>query len=264
MGSGAISARPGVTRPLVIAHRGAAGDAPESTMAAFELALRQGADAIEFDVHLSADGVPVVIHDARLERTTSGAGLVSEHSVAALKRLDAGAWYNCRHPAKAHGAYVRQRIPLLSELLAWVRERHCLAYLELKAGSDVYPGIERKVLDEIHRAGVSALTTVISFDFAAVRCVRELDGKIRLGTSFKRPALALRRARLVAAGCLLPHWALASRRLVSRAHASGLQVVVWTANQGCTMRRKILDGVDGIITDYPGRLVEVRNFSDGR
>src|SRR6267378_6141215 len=76
--------------PLNIGHRGAAGEAPENTFAAFDLALRQGADGIEFDVHLSADGVPVVIHDARLERTTSGSGRVGKHTLASLRRLDAG------------------------------------------------------------------------------------------------------------------------------------------------------------------------------
>ncbi|MGH7374824.1 MAG: glycerophosphodiester phosphodiesterase family protein, partial [Candidatus Rokuibacteriota bacterium] len=84
------------TRPLVIAHRGASADAPENTIAAFELAVEQGADGIELDVHLSADEHPVVIHDFTLERTTDGAGPVSEHTVRELKRLDAGGWRDRR------------------------------------------------------------------------------------------------------------------------------------------------------------------------
>jgi len=111
----------GFQKPLVIAHRGAAADAPENTLAAFELALAQGADAIEFDVHLSADGVPVVIHDMRLDRTTSGKGLLRKHTLAALRRLDAGSWFNRRNPAKARVSYSAQRIPLLAEVLAMAR-----------------------------------------------------------------------------------------------------------------------------------------------
>jgi len=88
-----LDARP---RPLVIGHRGASADAPENTIAAFELALEQGADGIELDVHLTADGQPVVIHDFTLERTTDGVGPVSGRRVRELKRLDAGGWRDRR------------------------------------------------------------------------------------------------------------------------------------------------------------------------
>jgi len=81
---------PLVWPPLKIGHRGAAGEAPENTLASFDLALRQGADGIEFDVQLSSDGVPMAIHDARLARTTSGSGWVWEHRASVLRRLDAG------------------------------------------------------------------------------------------------------------------------------------------------------------------------------
>jgi glycerophosphoryl diester phosphodiesterase len=243
---------------LNIGHRGAAGDAPENTMAAFELALRQGADGIEFDVHLSADGVPVVIHDARLERTTSGSGWVDEHSVAALKRLDAGSWFNERYPAKARGCFVRQRIPLLEEVLWWVGRRGCNALVEIKEGGDVSPEIETKILQAIRSAGTACPVTVISFDRAALQRLHELDATLSLGVSFKRPLLALRRAKLVGARIVVPHWAFASRRFIRRAHKVGLQVVVWTVNQPRWMRRKLADGVDGIITDYPARLAQIR------
>src|SRR5271165_2737923 len=83
--------------PLKIGHRGAAGEAPENTMASFELAWRQGVDGIEFDVQLSSDDVPMVIHDARLRRTTSGSGWVFEHRASVLRRLDAGSWFNRRY-----------------------------------------------------------------------------------------------------------------------------------------------------------------------
>ena len=136
-------------------------------MAAFELALREGAEAIELDVHLSRDGVPVVIHDARLGRTTSGTGWVAEHTAAALRRLDAGSWFNRRYPSRARARYAGLRIPLLREVLAWARERHCQVLVEIKEGGDTYAGVEAKVLDEIYRAQAASLVTVISFDFAS-------------------------------------------------------------------------------------------------
>jgi len=244
-------------RVLNIGHRGAAGEAPENTLAAFDMALRQGANGIEFDVHLSSDGVPVVLHDARLERTTSGSGLVSLMPLAVLKRLDAGSWFNRRYPARATHRYAGLKIPTLAEVLNWVEKRNCAAFIEIKQSKSRYPGIEEKVLEEIYRARVARLTTVISFSFSSLERIRELDLQIALGLDFTRPLPAIRRASSIGANCLLPHWALATRQFISRAHQAGHRVIVWDINQPVLMRRKILDGVDGIITSYPARLAEV-------
>jgi glycerophosphoryl diester phosphodiesterase len=249
---------PLVWPPLNIGHRGASGEAPENTLAAFELALRQGAEGVELDVRLSADGVPVVIHDARLERTTSGKGWVREHRASALRRLDAGSWFNRRFPSRARQRYAGTKIPLLSEVLAWARARGCLAFLEIKGAT---AGTEAKVLEEIEEAGVQSLVTVISFDLPTLRRLRQLDSRIHLGLDTSRPAtggLATRRAKSLGAVALLPHWAIASRRFIRRAHRNSLRVFAWTVDQPRWMRRRILDGVDGLLTNYPARLQEVR------
>jgi glycerophosphoryl diester phosphodiesterase len=244
-------------RTLNIAHRGAAGDAPENTLAAFELAVAQGAEGIELDVQLSADGVPVVIHDKWLRRTTSGKGLVSVHTAAELRGLDAGSWFNRKFPKKARREYVGLRIPTLAEAFAWVGERRCLALVELKQGLTSPPGIERAVREAIYRADVAHLTTVISFDHASLRRLRRLDAAISLGASFKRPLLAVRRAKLLGAECVAPHWPYATRGFVRRAHRAGLRVMVWTVNQPRGMQRLVERSVDGIITDHPARLAEL-------
>lgn len=246
--------------PLIIGHRGAAGDAPENTLAAFELALRQGGDGIEFDVHLSADGIPVVIHDPRLDRTTSGGGLVCEHRASLLRRLDAGSWFNQRFPSKARQRYAAAKIPLLSEVLAWVRERKCVAFVEIKGDA---PGIETKVVADIERAGVKSLATVISFDPAALNRLHQLDSRVSLGLDVSRRLLAIRRAKSVGAVALLPHWAIASRRFILRAHQNSMRVFAWTIDQPRWMRRRIADGVDGIITNYPARLAALRARYEG-
>ena len=243
--------------PLNIAHRGGGGEAPENTLAAFELALRQGAEGIELDVHLSSDGVPVVIHDPRLSRTTSGIGWVSEHRANALRRLDAGSWFNRRFPEKARHGYVGAKIPLLSEVLAWVRQYKILAFVEIKGGRNAYPGIEAKVLDEIECAGVQRLATIISFDLTTLRRVRELDRRISLGLDVSQSLLAIRRVKSLAGSALLAHWAIASPGFIRRAHAHSIRVFTWTVDQPARMERSIADGVDGIITNYPTRLAEV-------
>jgi len=243
--------------PLNIAHRGASGEAPENTLAAFELALRQGAKGIEFDVHLSSDGIPVVIHDPRLSRTTSGNGRVSEHRASALRRLDAGSWFNRRFPEKALQHYTTARIPMLSEVLAWVQQRKMLAFIEIKRGRRPYPGIEAKVVAEIEQQAVRGLVTIVSFDFASLRRVRQLNRRVSLGLDVSRSLLAIRRIRSLPGNAVLPHWAIASRGLIGRAHKHSIPVFPWTVDQPARMERMIAEGVDGIITNYPGRLMEV-------
>ena len=209
------------------------------------------------DVHLSSDGVPMVIHDPRLSRTTSGSGWVSEHRASALRKLDAGSWFNRRFPEKARQRYVGAKIPLLSEALAWVRQHKVLAFVEIKAGRKSYPGIEAKVLDEIERAGVRRLVTIVSFDLASLRRVRQFSARISLGLDVSRSLLAIRRVRSLAGNAVLPHWAIASRGFIRRAHKQSIRVLSWTVDQPARMERKIADGVDGIITNYPARLAEV-------
>ncbi len=242
----------------VIAHRGASGDAPENTLAAFELALEQGADGIEFDVHLPRDSVPVVIHDAWLERTTSGIGRVGEYAAAALSKLDAGSWFNRRFPAKARPAYAACKIPRLEEVLEWVRARRCAAYLEIKQTRPRYRGIEEKVLEDIYRTGTQRQVKVISFHRSTLRRIRRLDSHLALGIDFMRPLLALTRAKKIGAGTLLPHWRFAKRRWISRVHGPGLEVIVWGLDDPHWMRRRIKDGVDGIITSFPSVLADIR------
>ena len=240
--------------PLNIGHRGAAGEAPENTLVSFELAWQQGADGIELDVQLSSDGVPVVIHDSYLRRTTSGNGRVGEHRSTVLKRLDAGSWFNRRYPSRARERYIGARIPLLSEALHWVRPRQCLAFVEIKAP---VRGVEAKVLEEIERAGVWDLAWVISFDRPTLERVRRMNTKVHLGMDVSRRLLAIRRAETLRAEALLPHWAIASRGFIRNAHLKSLRVIPWTINSPRHMRRKILDGVDGIVTNYPARLTDV-------
>ncbi|HEV3279376.1 MAG TPA: glycerophosphodiester phosphodiesterase family protein [Terriglobia bacterium] len=243
-----------VIRPLVLGHRGASAEAPENTLAAFDLALRQGADGIEFDVRLSADGVPVVIHDARLERTTSGKGRVDERDARELGRLDAGDRFNRRHPVRARAKYAGLRIPLLSETLDWVKERGCLAYVELKRERSSNTGLEEKVLSAIESAGVARQVVIISFHPAVLERVRRQDSSVTLGLDCTRPLAAIRKAQAAGASVVLPLAALVSRYFIERAHARGLQVVPWGAETPRAWRRLLASGVDGLITNRPAAL----------
>jgi glycerophosphoryl diester phosphodiesterase len=251
-----IARRPSplVWPPLKIGHRGASGEAPENTLVSFDLAWRQGVDGIEFDVQLSSDGVPMVIHDSHLRRTTSGIGWVHEHRATVLRRLDAGSWFNRRHRLRARERYAGARIPLLSEVLQWIKVKQCQAFVEIK---DPRPEAAAAVIREFDRFDVWNLARIISFDLPLLQQVRGLAQHAQLGLDFSGRLLPVRRGLAVGAQTLLPHWAIASRGLIRRAHKAGLHVIPWTVNYPLHMRGMILDGVDGLMTNFPARLTQV-------
>ena len=160
-------------RPRVFGHRGAMGHAPENTFASFERAIELGVDAIELDVHLTADGEVVVIHDAELHRTTDGDGLVGQKTLAELKTLDAG--------VRFAPEFAGQRIPTLGEVLAWARGK-CVLDVEIKGGPWPYDGIEARVVDLIRRHEMVDQTIVISFHHPIVARVKALAPEIATGT----------------------------------------------------------------------------------
>jgi glycerophosphoryl diester phosphodiesterase len=239
--------------PLKIGQRGAAGEAPENTLASFELALREGAEGIVIDVQLSSDGVPVVICDARLSRTTSGRGRVREKQANTLIQLDAGSWFNHRFPSRARRQYARESVPLLFEVLHWVRDRKCMALIAIN-----HPSLETevKVLKEIDRARVRHLTRVIAYNLPGLRRLRQLDAKVNLGLRIAGRPPAMREMKAIGAEVLLPHWKKASPSLIERAHRASMLVIPWTVDSPRQMRRTILEGADGIITNYPAKLTE--------
>jgi glycerophosphoryl diester phosphodiesterase len=231
--------------PLVIAHRGASAEAPENTIAAFELAIAHGADGIELDVHLSRDDQPVVIHDFRLERTTDGAGRVRDHTVRELKRLDAGGWRGAR--------FRGQRIQTLQEVLERFRDRTRF-WIELKAGSDRYQGIEERVVSMIEIYDVLERALVQSFDSAALDQVRILNPEVRLGVLTTGAGIETLIRRGGAARAICTDARRVTAHDLAAIRQAGLDCYVWTVNEPAQMDRLVEWGVSGIITDRPDLL----------
>lgn len=233
-------------RPLVIAHRGASAYAPENTLAAFELAVAQGADLLEFDVHLSADDQPVIIHDETLDRTTSGTGRVRDRSLRELKRLDAGAWRG--------RTFCGQRVQSLQEVLERFRDRVGFA-VELKAGTGLYPGIEDRVVSLLEIYDVVERAIVLSFDHAALAVVGACNAALRRVALIEdgEPEPPENIAAVVPEGATAVGLSarLATERRVGAARWAGLDLYVWTVNEPPLMDRLIGWGVAGIITDTP-------------
>jgi len=235
--------------PWVIGHRGASGVAPENTIAAFQKALEQGARMIELDVHLTKDGVPVVIHDERVDRTTNGVGPVADWTLQELKHLDAGMWFDRR--------FRGERIPTLRETLRWARGKMKL-FLELKTNKVDYPGIEQAVLTEAREEEMAEEVMVGSFNAQTVARAREQARGISVGGILEdlRGLDAFLAETggfdVVSAGHV---WI--TPETVKAVHARRLPLFVWTVDEEDEMRRCASLGVVGIMTDFPAVLARV-------
>jgi glycerophosphoryl diester phosphodiesterase len=231
--------------PWIIAHRGASGHAPENTFAAFERAVQLGAGFIETDLQLTRDARFVAIHDATLERTTNGRGAVRDHTLAELRELDAGKWFDRQ--------FMDQRIPTLDEILEFALQQDVVFYLEIKYDSAW--GMHHALVGALGKADNAARTIVISFDPSTLASVRRLEPAMMIGLLVEDPKGDPVKAALdVGARQLCPQADLVTPELVERAHRADLHVVAWTINDADKMRAAMDAGVDGIMTDLPDRL----------
>jgi glycerophosphoryl diester phosphodiesterase len=231
---------------LVIAHRGASGHAPENTLAAFRKAVSLGAAFIETDLQLSRDARFVAIHDATVDRTTGGSGAVHNLTLAELRQLDAGSWFGSE--------FAGERIPTLEEIFAFSKKHDVVFYLELKPGGSW--GGEHALISALRESGEIPRTVVISFDTAILESVRKLEPTLMTGVLYEgqidRP---VDRAVEIGARQVAVRGDLVTPALLTEARKKDLQVVCWTVNQPAHMRLLIDAGVDGIMSDYPDRLI---------
>ena len=236
-GTGAAA---GAGRCLVIAHRGASGTLPENTLPAYELALEQGADMIEIDLHRTRDGAVVITHDERLEGL-GGLGEIADATLEQVRALDAGGG---------------QPVPTLDEVLDGFGARIPFN-LEIKCGgSGEYEGLEAQALEAVTWRGLLERMLFSSFSDRVLVRLRALSPDARLGFLFsprdaERP---LERARAVGAESLHPWLGLATPEVIDSAHAAGLAVHVFTVDEPDDMRRLLEQGVDGLFTNHPERL----------
>jgi glycerophosphoryl diester phosphodiesterase len=236
---------------IVVAHRGASGQAPENTMEAFRLAVELGADALETDVHLSADGQVVLIHDDTLDRTTDRAGRVAELTQAQIRAADAGYRFerDGAFPFRGRGVSV----PTLEQLLDWLPEQVGLV-VEIKAREATDRTVELLQRHALH--GTPRLQ-LISFDEAAIERVRELDPAIPTGYLLV-PGDNIERALEYAVhrGHVAVHpWegdlGLNPLPILQQAHAYGLRIGCYVVNDASRMQELAALGVWGFVTDHP-------------
>jgi len=215
---------------LKVGHRGARAYEPENTLRSFKRALELGVNAVELDVRRTRDNEVVVIHDARVDRTTRGKGLVGEMTLQEIKQLV---------------LEKDDKIPTLEEALGFL-DRKVKILIELKE-----KGLEKKVLGKIREKGLQKNVIIVSFLEEALSKVRELDDEVETGLIYVRHRNPIESALKLGASYLLPFYRFIHASNVQKAHENGLQVIVWTINRQEEISEYVEKGVDGIASDKP-------------
>lgn len=249
----------------IIAHKGAAGSAPENTLSAIGLALDIGVDMIEIDVRNTLDEQIVVIHDSTVDRTTDGTGLVHDYTLEELQKLDAGSWFG-------DAKYAGEKIPTLKEVLDFVDGR-CKVLIEIKhMDHPHYHDFAEKLIDVI-REEENGYDWIIlqSEEFEYLEAAHEYDNHVQtkklMISEDSAPLIAFYIETKMHLGrakeddrmkALNPEFHTLSTRRIFRMHARGFEVYTYAPNTREEMVKLLHMGVDGIITDYPEILVQIR------
>lgn len=253
---------------LVHGHRGARAVRPENTLPAFEYAIQAGVDVLELDVAVTKDNVLVVSHDPRMNAhyCTAPAGwmgtnVIREMTLAELRRWDCGAKANPQFPRQV--AVPGTRVPTLDEVYALAPRGKFEFNVETKIFAK-YPQLTpepeefaRLMVEAIRRHKLEKRVIVQSFDFRTLKAVKQLAPEIRLSALFEQLGMRDVVKATVETGATIcsPHYTLVNAALVERAHAAGLQVVPWTANEPEQWKKLVEAGVDAIISDDPAALL---------
>ena len=237
-----------ISRPIVIGHRGAAGYAPENTLASFRKGFELRADFVECDFHIFADGAPVIIHDETLERTTTGRGGVRGKTVAELRELDAGSWFGPK--------FKGERIPLLRELfeLAVGRGGVVVEAKTPSSGLPKAPDILAAVVREFSRVPV----VVISVDGFFLQQFKLLCPRVETGflsNLQEGPDSAIDAALKASCEILSVNFKKWNERLQPLAKEAGLKLAAWTVNSPEDIRDFLAKDVASITSDFPDRVL---------
>lgn len=235
----------------IFGHRGSAGTHPENTMISFEQAYKDGADGIELDVQLSKDGIPVVIHDEKVNRTTDGKGLVKDLSLLELKQL------NAVHKFKK--LYKQAEIPTLEEVLEWAGKKQTIVNIELKNSIVPYSGMEEKVLDLINRYNMEHLIIFSSFNHYSIARLHALAPELEKAVLYMEGIYKpWDYTKWVGGNGIHPHIKAATPSIIQRAQAAGVPVRPFTVNDEKMMKRLFDEGCAGFFTDYPKIAVQLK------
>lgn len=249
---------------IIVGHRGAAGHAPENTMASFRKAIELGADWIELDVHLSKDGQLMVMHDPTVDRTTNGTGTIGDMTYDEIRALDAGSWFG--------ESFKGEKVPALADVIREINGQVKLL-IELKWPEEGrYENLGAMVADEIHKYGADKWCIIQSFESAyltdAAAQAKDIPLQKLMVTKTSLFFMPIYQDRSFHLGSFEPgnqissvnyfHKAL-TRSLIEAHHAVGKMVIPYTLNSKTDMVKALGMGVDGVITDFPDVALSLRN-----
>jgi glycerophosphoryl diester phosphodiesterase len=241
--------------PLVIAHRGASAYYPENTLPALAGAIEMGADMVEFDVQLTADKEVVVFHDEKISRCTDGSGKISDHTLAQLKKLDAGSWFDKK--------FRNTKILTLAEALDICRDQIAVN-IEIKAEAVnrmFFCGIEEKCLKMVELARMARHVIFSSFEPRAIMHLKEIDGNAPVAVLFEKKhydkQLPSQIAKLLSADAFHCSRSQLCKKWLEDIKTHGLPLNVYTVDDPGSMKRLIAQGVSGIFTNKPDVLKKV-------
>ena len=255
-----------MSSPLIIGHRGASAVTPENTMAAFREAIAVGSDGIEFDVRLTRDRIPVVIHDSSLHRTAGLPQRVADLSWSELKSVDVGSWF-ARKKNLPPGSFASETVPSLRELFTLFESNNLTLCLEMKCDSaEEYTPLARECSWLIEEYGFKDRVIVECFQLAAIALVNRFDAGIKtaalfepsLSTPVLRDRRVIERAKAVSASYLALHHRLARQSLVEKAKLAGMKVALWTVDDPAWIERARTIGIEALITNDPAAMLAHR------
>ena len=241
--------------PLVWAHRGASGHAPENTLPAFRLAAEMGADGVELDVQMTRDGEIVVCHDETVDRTSSAKGWIKDFSFAEIRKLDF---------SYGNLAYEGITVPTLEEVLELLKPAGLTVNIEIKTGIVFYPGIEEKTLKAVRNQGMEDRVIYSSFNHETLRTIRKLDKDAPTGVLYEDGLVgAVRYAESLGANALHPGlFNLQYPGFLEEARKAGMAINTWTVNSEEHLRMCREAGVHAVITNYPDKAKKL--FAESR
>ena len=239
----------------IIAHRGASAYYPENTLPSFEGAIAMGADMIELDVQLTSDKEVVVFHDEKISRCTDGRGRIADHTLASLKKMDAGSWFNKN--------FTNTRIPTLAEVLGICKNKISVN-IEIKTeavSKMFFGGIEEKCLKIVEQSGMREHVVFSSFDPRALMHLKQIDNTVTVAVLFeikiydsKLPSDIMELAGADAFNCSSKDF---NKKWLANIKLNNIPVNIYTVNDARNMKRFLKMGVGGIFTNNPDILKRV-------
>lgn len=261
-GGGTVFAKEKHKDILNVSHRGASGYAPEHTLVSYDRGEKMHGDYIEIDLQMTKDGQLIAMHDEKVDRTTDGTGLVKNYTLAEIKQLDAGSWFNEKYPQYADPDYVGLEVPTLEEIFRKFGKNNKY-YIETKS-PDIYPGMEKELLRLIDKYRIDKETLLVqSFSPQSLEIMHKLDPSVKLVQllSYKTNAVitdeevAAIKDYAIGVG---PNHTYLNKEYVQKVVNNELEIHPYTVNDKERMKLLIDWGVTGMFTNFPDLLHEVK------